>query len=343
MTTTLGRPADPKSDKIEITSMECKRAMLHPQMTTVVERTADQKSSKIDITSSLLPISSSSLAPPSTPSCRFDVVDEDCCDVALRFVQERKGKVGLIVHGSRENPGGGYKRGAPGQEEAICRRSNLVACVEAAEYPLPEFGSLYIPALYILRAGPDMQFEFYKRPVRVSAVVAPCYMNMTTTSSEAERLEPKYEEKTLKKIVNMLSTFVAKGITHLVVGAWGCEAHGNPPEAISALFRRAFDPAKYPFAKLFKKVTFAILLNGRCLRAFRRAFYTELETDNDEDTDTDSDGSNDTTAEATAASESTPSVDVPITTTFTTPLTTSVATGANATETEHTITEDNSE
>ena len=60
---------------------------------------------------------SSSSAPPSTPLCQFQVVDEDCCDVARRFVKEGKGKVGLLIHGNGENPGGGYKHGARGQEE----------------------------------------------------------------------------------------------------------------------------------------------------------------------------------------------------------------------------------
>mmetsp|Transcript_23134 Transcript_23134/g.37269 ORF Transcript_23134/g.37269 Transcript_23134/m.37269 type:complete len:466 (+) Transcript_23134:37-1434(+) len=265
--------------------------------------TGEKIEDKSSRTASSLP-SSPSLSPsmPSNepkPLCQFDVVDEDCCDVAFRFVKEKMGKVGLLIHGSGENPGGGYKRGARGQEEAICRRSNLVACVEGAKYPLPEFGSLYIPALYLLRAGPDMNFEFYKRPVRVSAVVAHCYCHMRTADPEGERLEPKYEEKTFKKIINMLSTFAAKGNTHLVLGAWGCEAGGNPPEAISALFQRAFNPDKYPFAKFFKRVTFAISLNRRCFEAFQLAFSSPRSLlDNDQDFEGDSD-KDDSIAEAT--------------------------------------------
>jgi len=220
-------------------------------------------------------------------------VDQDCLDVALEMQEAlsdkeatgsegtlggvtgkkgyRKVKVAVLVHGSGENPGGGYKRGANGQEEAICRRTNLAACVEAASYPLPEFGCLYVPSLYVIRGGSNQDFKVYSRPRELSAVVAHCYMHMNTTSEG--RIEPKYEAKTYAKIVNLLTCLAIHGHTDIVLGAWGCGAYGNPPLEIARLFKKALTSHPRLSKNIcFRNIVFAILKNRRAIEDFKNVF-----------------------------------------------------------------------
>ncbi|GAB5372979.1 hypothetical protein AAMO2058_001710800 [Amorphochlora amoebiformis] len=175
---------------------------------------------------------------------RVECVNADCLDHAIQIQKEneRSVKVCVLVHGSGENPGGGYKKGASGQEEDICRRTNLVSCVEGVRYPLPEFGSLYIPSLYVIRGGKSDDF------------------------------------KTYRKILNMLTTLVYFKHSHIVLGAWGCGAYGNPGLGISRLMKKALT-SKFVRGR-FGLVSFAILRSKECLRQFNTTFGNTLSQDN---------------------------------------------------------------
>mmetsp|Transcript_19000 Transcript_19000/g.33990 ORF Transcript_19000/g.33990 Transcript_19000/m.33990 type:complete len:111 (+) Transcript_19000:416-748(+) len=105
----------------------------------------------------------------------------------------------------------------------------------------------------------------YPKPVRLSALVAHCYQHVNT--DEKGNIEPKYEQKIREKILNMLHTLAEKGHSHIVLGAWGCGAYGNPPFGIARIFRSVLNSEK--FGGKFRDVSFAILKNKKALASFR--------------------------------------------------------------------------
>ncbi len=207
---------------------------------------------------------------------KVDVVRGDTLEVAMSLQDEsavgasRKGRdrVCVLVFGSGENAGGGYKRGAGGQEESICRRTNLVQCVESAKYPLPEHGCLYVPNLVVVRRDRTRGFSWLQRPCELSAVVAHAYMSPQL--SRDGTLATAAAAGTARKITSALAAMSRHGHTRLVLGAFGCGAYANPPASVARLFRKALESDA--LSGRFKSVTFAILNNKAAMAAFSMEF-----------------------------------------------------------------------
>jgi hypothetical protein len=72
------------------------------------------------------------------------------------------------------------------------------------------------------------------------------------------RFDARDEETMVAKIELLLAAARRQGCTHLVVGAWGCGAYGNPPLAVAALFKRVLRAR----GAAFVRIVFAIVGDG---------------------------------------------------------------------------------
>lgn len=189
------------------------------------------------------------------PATSIEVIPMDTLEATV-FLQEKfRSRYSFLVMANATNPGGGYKDGAPAQEESICRRTNLVHCLNTVKYPIPEYGSIYIRDIHILRDTEEHNYSFLKKPVSSNCLLMPAYQAPPLTKEGG--LTPEYLGKTREKIHQMFNTFLENGDTRIILGAWGCGAFGNPPEDIVKLFMDVLNSAKYK--NRFEHVVFAVI------------------------------------------------------------------------------------
>lgn len=192
---------------------------------------------------------------------------EVVCAMAREFPDE---KVGYLVMANDVNAGGGYLRGTNGQEESVCRRTNIAALFGSMVYPIPEYGSFYVHDSLILRDSERNSYAMLAAAVRADCVLAAAYHD--PPSDAKDRLCDGYRERTRRKINAILNAFLANDCHNVVLGAFGCGAFGNPVGDIAALFREAL--ADEPYAHAFRRIVFAVLkeAGGANYRAFTQAF-----------------------------------------------------------------------
>eukprot|EP00300_Choanocystis_sp_HF-7_P003898 c12971_g1_i1.p1 GENE.c12971_g1_i1~~c12971_g1_i1.p1 ORF type:complete len:283 (+),score=37.99 c12971_g1_i1:35-850(+) len=209
-------------------------------------------------------------SPRSSGSTRIQVSPADTLDAVAELIAECDGeKVGFLVMANDVNKGGGYLRGTNGQEEAVCRRTNLPLCFPKMDYPIPEYGSFYIAGAKIIREAESRGYAFLDRPIVADCVLSAAYHGPPTDAKDM--LTDGYRERTRRKIHALLNAFLVNECLNVVLGAYGCGAFGNPAADIASLFAEALE-GKY--AGAFDRVVFAVMkeASGKNFRVFRDAF-----------------------------------------------------------------------
>jgi len=185
----------------------------------------------------------------------------------------------LINAASSTHPGGGYRRGAAGLEETLCRRTALSLSLEDAwrwapervwEYPIPEFGAIHSPNIVVLRDPERLGYPFLRTPFQVGVVSGAAYAQpaIDVLPDGTERISRSLAALTRRKIHALLHLVQEKGHDAVVIPAWGCGIFGNPAAHIAALFR---DVLEKELRSAFVSVVFAIL-DPRHVAAFAGAF-----------------------------------------------------------------------
>lgn len=191
-------------------------------------------------------------------------------------------RIAVLNFASATSPGGGVLTGARAQEESLCRCSDLHACL-CREPLLTEYYSyhrqlgsvlytdtcIYTPGVTVLksdedrpeRLGPE---EWYQ--VDVITCAAPNLYHDPDRLSFAEQ-----EELHRERARRILGIAAARGAAVLVLGAFGCGAFKNIPEAVASAYRDVLQE----FHGRFRHVEFAIFCSARetgNYAAFREAF-----------------------------------------------------------------------
>ncbi|KAJ4457331.1 putative TIGR02452 family protein [Paratrimastix pyriformis] len=193
--------------------------------------------------------------------CPVFVVSADSLDTGLHLAV-RGHNPAVLNLASFLNPGGGYKRGDAAQEENLCRRSALWACIDQElspsakiRYPWPPMYSVYSPAVPVFRASEAQGFAAFDRPVAISFVSVAAVKNPPLTRDG--RLEPFEHRLMSQKIHLAFQTALAHRHDVFVLGALGC----GPPYfgalvfAIlgrdnASIFAQAFDVSPCDLAAL---------------------------------------------------------------------------------------------
>ncbi|AYV77726.1 MAG: hypothetical protein Edafosvirus1_57 [Edafosvirus sp.] len=184
----------------------------------------------------------------------IEVVGMDTLGATIYFQEKLKKKFAFLVMANPTNPGGGYKDGSPAQEESICRRTNLVQCINSVKYPIPEFGGIYIRDIHIIRDHEKNKYEFFKSPYVSNCVLCCAYSNPLTKN---DKLETKYRNNTKLKIEAMFNILLENGNTNIILSAFGCGAFGNPPKDMAEIFLEVINSENYK--NKFENIIFAII------------------------------------------------------------------------------------
>lgn len=221
-----------------------------------------------------------------TPGKLFDktaiqVVHHDCLDAAQKE-KEYGGKVAVLMFASPLEAGGGMTDGNIGQEEDLCRRSDifdlmwdqvhqvasrqlypLVSLVRAdqidPQYNEMEYnGMIHVPQVTVFRAGKTQNYAFLETPFEVGMLISPA-PNKPKLNVIAGVIDYALDEdrnQMRKLITTQLSIACMHGYDTVILGAFGCGAFCNPPQAVADLYQIIIDNS---FKGAFKKIVFAIL------------------------------------------------------------------------------------
>jgi len=191
-------------------------------------------------------------------------VEGDCLEAAIWLKHEKKLNPCVLNMASSSNPGGGWKKGSAAQEENLHRRSNLFMCLEdpyktckrSWDYPIPEFGGIYSPDVFIFRASEDQGYQFLSHAERISIVSVSAYKSPPLdTRNDETVLSKSIVNDTKHKMETILNIALDNHNDSIVLSAFGCGAYGNPPNHIAELFREVINSK---FKKSFKVIMFAI-------------------------------------------------------------------------------------
>ncbi|KAI5459354.1 hypothetical protein BGZ63DRAFT_360602 [Mariannaea sp. PMI_226] len=159
----------------------------------------------------------------------------------------RRSKVAILNMASPLSPGGGFLNGASSQEESLCMRTTLLPSLKDQYYRLPELGAVYTPDVLVFRD--DGSDEVLPKNDRffVDCISAAMLRNPETQRNEAgwgTYVQEKDRELVLQKMRMVMRICQLKNITHVVLGAWGCGAYGNPVSEVASAWRKVLLPKK---------------------------------------------------------------------------------------------------
>ncbi len=196
----------------------------------------------------------------------------------LEAAQKYKGQK-TVVHNfaSATNPGGGVEHGANAQEECLCRCSNLYFCLNIPDMwasfyhphrneqnPLHNDDIIYTPGVTVFKtdtAAPELMDENDWYPVDVITCAAPNLRkhpgNRYNTGDGDKRCMIQdsdlsaLHEKRLKRILDVAVLHHAETV---ILGAFGCGAFFNPPEAVAHAAKTVIGN----YLKAFRTIEFAV-------------------------------------------------------------------------------------
>jgi uncharacterized protein (TIGR02452 family) len=195
-----------------------------------------------------------------------------------------RARVTILNMGSPLNPGGGFLNGANSQEESLCMRTTLYPSLKDEWYRIPDLSSIYTPNVLVFRDEEaedlDKKDRFYVDCITAAMLRAPEFeMNGEGVAAYANK---KDREIAQAKMMAVMRIAVMKKTKRLVLGAWGCGAHGNPVGEIARLWKAVLRP-RHDKSKTGKErwesldeIVFAIK-DHNMAQAFAEAFGEGLE------------------------------------------------------------------
>ncbi|WZH45602.1 hypothetical protein QYS62_006666 [Fusarium acuminatum] len=155
-----------------------------------------------------------------------------------------RARVTILNMGSPLNPGGGFLNGANSQEESLCMRTTLYPSLKDEWYRIPDLSSIYTPNVLVFRDEDaedlDKKDRYYVDCITAAMLRAPEFeMNGEGVATYANK---KDREIAQAKMTAVMRIAVMKKTKRLVLGAWGCGAHGNPVGEIARLWKAVLRP-----------------------------------------------------------------------------------------------------
>ena len=209
---------------------------------------------------------------------RIAVKNTDTFSAARTMAARR---VAVLNFASAKRPGGGWLSGARAQEESLARSSALVATLQGRGFyevhqvqadPVYTDHVIYSPDVPVFR---DHAGALLDAPWTVDVITAAAVNAKALLERDASR-RVEIDRAMTGRIERVLQVAAHQGAEALVLGAWGCGAFRNDPEAMAARFRTALQG---PFRGVFATVEFAIVdwsKDRRFLGPFARAFGCAL-------------------------------------------------------------------
>ncbi|KAF5716855.1 hypothetical protein FGLOB1_2346 [Fusarium globosum] len=154
--------------------------------------------------------------------------------------------VTILNMGSPLNPGGGFLNGANSQEESLCMRTTLYPSLKDEWYRLPELSSIWTPTVLVFRDEDgnllDRNDRFYVDCITAAMIRGPEFeLNEDGVASYANEKDRDTAQAKMRAVMRIA---MVKRSKRLVLGAWGCGAHGNPVGEIARAWKSVLTPRR---------------------------------------------------------------------------------------------------
>ncbi|KAF5636005.1 hypothetical protein F52700_5319 [Fusarium sp. NRRL 52700] len=159
--------------------------------------------------------------------------------------------VTILNMASPLNPGGGFLNGANSQEESLCMRTTLYPSLKDEWYRLPELSSIWTPTVLVFRDEDgevlDRKDRFYVGCITAAMIRGPEFeLDENGVASYANNKDRDTAQAKMRAVMRIA---MVKRTKRLVLGAWGCGAHGNPVGEIARAWKSVLTP-KHDTSKL---------------------------------------------------------------------------------------------
>lgn len=207
---------------------------------------------------------------PKFEKTQITVENLDTLDAAQREIKLGRNPAVLnFANGRKETPGGGFESGANAQEEDLCRRSELGQMMFSqkhnnkapSHYPLDD-KLIYTPDLTVFRKGRAENYAFLEEPFKVSFLTSAApYLKegqgiKIGTDGKVDYSDPLVRFNVSKMAISQLLAAYENGHDSVILGAFGCGAFHNPPDAVAQIYK---DVINGYFKGAFKSIVFAVL------------------------------------------------------------------------------------
>ena len=207
-------------------------------------------------------------------STRISITKFRSLESAMYFKRKNPdARVGLLNFASATNPGGGVRNGSNAQEEALCRCTTLLPCLETGflkkkyyDFHRERHDTRYTSAVIYT---PDI-IAFKTDDFLPSLLPPKKWETVDILSCAAPNLKEKHISDTEllalheERAKNILSVACLHDIAILVLGAFGCGAFQNDPETVAEAYKNII-PA---FDGKFIEISFAVYSTPRDKRNF---------------------------------------------------------------------------
>lgn len=231
------KPAKPKDNPLASVYRDTVRLAGAPKYGTSELLTLDE------VDGAVLPV-------PEPLATHYEVANEDTIAMAERYVAEGLNPLVLNM-ASQFKAGGGVARGATAQEEELFRRTDACTVFEPVLYPLGTEHFIYAPAVTVIK---DAAYQPVVGGATFAMLAMPAVRKPKVRGADY-RLDAD-RELMRRKVHAIFTTAVLHGHDSLVLGALGCGAYANPPEAVCALFAEA----TREYGAHFSRIGFAVLV-----------------------------------------------------------------------------------
>ena len=218
------------------------------------QRHSLQVPSSFTSTTHALPSTASLSATVRHPQTRLCVARMDTASAA-RGMAALGEPAACLNFANQFHAGGGYLNGARAQEEDLCRlMPPLYTQLTKLRYPIKEHEAHFTRTLLARSAG---TYKLEGPPLAVDIITA-AMPNLNAYG--APKMAPRSHQWVANvklRIRAVLHAAREQGCASLVLGAFGCGAFGNPPDAVAGIFRHCLNSDEFRGA--FRTVVFAII------------------------------------------------------------------------------------
>ncbi len=205
------------------------------------------------------------LKPEEKYQTKIRVTNETTLSAAKKLKEAGEEKVLALNFASAKNPGGGFLKGSPAQEESLARASSLYESLisrgEMYEYNkklktcLYSDYMIYTPDAVIIR---NNEGDLENKPYSVSFITSPAVNAGVVRGRESVAAQNQIHPVMKKRIEKILALGIHHGYKKIVLGAFGCGVFKNRPEDVSFYFKEVI--LKNPkIRNQYEEIVFAVL------------------------------------------------------------------------------------
>ncbi|HET9958182.1 MAG TPA: TIGR02452 family protein [Polyangiaceae bacterium] len=211
---------------------------------------------------------------------QLTVVHETTLQGIARLHAESPRGIAVLNFASARNPGGGFLNGSQAQEESLARSSALYSSLQCApafyEHHRQLSSLLYTDRMVLSPDCPvfrDDRGELLPSPQLVTFITSPAPNAGAIAENRPEELA-LLDETLRRRSEYILALAASRGLSRLVLGAWGCGVFRNDPARVASAFVTHLRGA---WAYHFRQVTFSVF-DASPARDTLRAFELALST-----------------------------------------------------------------